>query len=208
MKTAAILTALLAMLLAGCTLRGRPAKSAVPPAAPRPAVTPAPAPPPPPPLSIPQTRVELPKAQPVDPAAFDTEEASPPEEPPAATSPARSRRGSPAASPAASPAVSPPAGPPAAATAPPEPRETVQENVPIAELKRLQERVQARRREVKRILDPLDRRQLTIAQQSVRDTIRNFLTLSDEAGNRNDWRQADALAERAQILAQELQSEK
>jgi hypothetical protein len=39
-------------------------------------------------------------------------------------------------------------------------------------------------------------------------TIRNFLTLSGEAENHNDMRQADALAERAQILAKELQSGK
>src|ERR1035438_4781046 len=92
----ALVTALLSILLAGCELRGKPAKSAVPPAAPKPAVNPAPAPPPPPPLSIPQTRVELPKPQPVDPAALETEtETAPPEPPPAAAAPARSRRAPP-----------------------------------------------------------------------------------------------------------------
>ena len=38
-------------------------------------------------------------------------------------------------------------------------------------------------------------------------TIRNFLGLSDEAEKHNDPRQADSFAERAQILAKELQSE-
>jgi len=37
-------------------------------------------------------------------------------------------------------------------------------------------------------------------------TIRSFLALSEEAEKHNDMRQADALAERAQILAKELQS--
>jgi hypothetical protein len=197
MKAKAILTALLGILLAGCALRGKPAKSAAPPAAPQPAANPAPAPPPP--LSIPQTRVELPKPQPLDPAALATE-ATPPEPPPAAVSPARPRRGNPAAN--------QPAGPPAAATAPPEPRETVQEIVPPAELKRLQDRAEARRREAKRILDQFARRQLTAAQKNLDATIRSFLTLSQDAEKHNDLRQADALAERAQILAKELQSGK
>ncbi len=195
MKTTALFTALLGILLAGCTLRGKPVKSAVPPAAPKSVATPAPAPPPPP-LSIPQTRIELPKAQPVDPAALATE--APPPEPPPAAAPARPRRGNPAAS--------QPSSPPAAATAPPEPRDTVQEIVPAAELKRLQDRAQARRREVNQILDQLARRQLTGTQQNVAATIRNFLALSEEAERRNDMRQADALAERAQILARELHS--
>jgi membrane-bound lytic murein transglycosylase B len=200
MKATALLTALLSILLAGCELRGKPAKSAVPPAAPKPVASAAPAPAPPPALSIPQTRVELPKPQPVDPAALETE-ATPPEPPPAVAAPARSRRATPAASQPA------PASPPAA-TPPPEPRETVQEIVSPAEVKRLQDQAQARRSEVKQILDRLGRRQLTGTQRNVVATIRNFLTLSGEAENHNDLRQADALAERAQILAKELQSGK
>ena len=200
MKATALLTALLSILLAGCELRGKPAKSAVPPAAPKPVASAAPAPAPLPALSIPQTRVELPKPQPVDPAALETE-ATPPEPPPAVAAPARSRRATPAASQPA------PASPPAA-TPPPEPRETVQEIVSPAEVKRLQDQAQARRSEVKQILDRLGRRQLTGTQRNVVATIRNFLTLSGEAENHNDMRQADALAERAQILAKELQSGK
>ena len=200
MKATALLTALLSILLAGCELRGKPAKSAVPPAAPKPVASAAPAPAPLPALSIPQTRVELPKPQPVDPAALETE-ATPPEPLPAVAAPARSRRATPAASQPA------PASPPAA-TPPPEPRETVQEIVSPAEVKRLQDQAQARRSEVKQILDRLGRRQLTGTQRNVVATIRNFLTLSGEAENHNDMRQADALAERAQILAKELQSGK
>ena len=200
MKATALLTALLSILLAGCELRGKPAKSALPPAAPKPVASAAPAPAPLPALSIPQTRVELPKPQPVDPAALETE-ATPPEPPPAVAAPARSRRATPAASQPA------PASPPAA-TPPPEPRETVQEIVSPAEVKRLQDQAQARRNEVKQILDRLGRRQLTGTQRNVVATIRNFLTLSGEAENHNDMRQADALAERAQILAKELQSGK
>src|ERR1035437_4624194 len=228
MKATALLTALLSILLAGCELRGKPAKSAVPPAAPKPVARAAPAPaplpapsipptrgalptpqpvasappapPPLPALPTPQTRVDLPKPQPVDPAALETE-ATPPEPPPAVAAPARSRRATPAASQPAP--ASPPASPPQQ-----DPRKPVQEIVSPAEVKRLQDQAQARRNEVKQILDRLGRRQLTGTQRNVVATIRNFLTLSGEAENHNDMRQADALAERAQILAKELQSGK
>jgi hypothetical protein len=89
-----------------------------------------------------------------------------------------------------------------------EPRETVQEIVPPAELKRLQEEAQQRRREANQILDQLARRQMSGAQLNVAATIRNFLALSVEAEKHNDFRQASSLAERAQILAKELQSGK
>jgi hypothetical protein len=202
MKAKVLLAAALpCVLLAGCLLRRTPAKSVAAPAAPAPLVKPAPAPPASV-LSIPQTHVELPKPQPVDPEALETEP-PPPEAPPAAatTAPPRSRR--------ANPAVSQPAPtPPAAAGPPPDTRETVQEIVPPAELKRLQEDAQARRREANQILEQLGRRQLSRSEQNVAATIRSFLALSDEAEKRNDLRQADSLAERAQILAKELQSGK
>jgi hypothetical protein len=140
----------------------------------------------------------------VDPAALATEP-RPPElrepDPPPAVAPARPRRTSQPASPAA-------AAPAAAATPPPETRETFQEIVSPAELKRLQDQALARRREANQILDQLSRRQLTGAEQGVAATIRNFLALSEEAEKHNDPRQANALAERAQILAKELQSGK
>src|ERR1017187_135636 len=66
----ALLTVLAGIVLAGCSLRGKPAKLAVAPAAPKPVVAPAPAAPPTA-LSIPQTHVELPKPQPAGPAALD-----------------------------------------------------------------------------------------------------------------------------------------
>jgi hypothetical protein len=201
MKLKALLTALFGILLAGCSLRGHPAKSAAPPAAPKPAVSPG-LTPPPPPLSVPQTRVELPKPQPIDPAALATEAAPPePEAPPAAVPPSRPRRVNP---PTGQP-VSQPVSPPAAVTPPLETREPVEEIITPAEIKRLLESAQARRREANQILDQFARR-MNATQQKLADTIRSFLTLSEEAEKRNDPRQADALAERAQILAKELQS--
>ena len=78
-----------------------------------------------------------------------------------------------------------------------------------AEAKRLQDQAQSRRREANQILDQLSKRStLTPAQQNVVATIRNFVALSEEAEKHSDPRQADAFAERAQILAKELQSGK
>src|ERR1039458_753861 len=106
MNPKALLTVAAGIVLAGCSLRGKPAKTAIVPAAPKPVVAPAPAAPPPA-LSIPQTRVELPKPQPVDPAALATEP-RPPElpEPPPAVVPARPKRTRPAPSHAGRPAGS------------------------------------------------------------------------------------------------------
>ncbi len=199
MNAKGLLTALLCIVIAGCSLRAKPAKTAVTPAAPKPVAAPAPAPAPAGPLSIPQTNVELPSPQPVDPAALATEAPQPIEAPPAA--PPRSRRTGPPANQTVSPA--PPAATPAV-----EPRPAVQEIVTQAEIKRLQEQAQGRRREVKQILDALNRRQLSGAQKDVEATIRSFVTLSEEAEQHGDPRQAVALAERAWILAKELQSEK
>jgi hypothetical protein len=188
-----VLLAVVVLALAACTPRG-PAKAAAPvtPAAPKPVPAPVP---PPAPLSTPQTRVELPAPQPLDPAALDTDTATP--EPPL-VKPAPARR------PPATVTVTPP---PAAQPAEP-PRPTIQELIPPVELKRLQDEVQNRRKEAAQILEQFGRRRATREQQLAITNIRNFLTLSDEAEKRNDIRQADALAERAQLLARDLQNGK
>jgi hypothetical protein len=200
MRIKVLLTALLAIVLAGCDLRGKP--RVVTPVAPKPVAPAATAPPAPaPPLSIPQTNIVLPKEQPFDDAALVTEPPSPsPELAPAAAGPPQRQRNRP---PSTTPAAPPPA---AAPPVTPEPRETVQEIVSPPEMKRLQEHAQARRGEAKQILDRLKRR--TPAQQNVAASIRSFLALSEQAENYNDMRQADALAERAWILAKELESGK
>jgi hypothetical protein len=84
----------------------------------------------------------------------------------------------------------------------------VQEIVSAADLKRLQEQAQARRGEANQILARVTGRSLSPKQQGVVASIRSFLALSDQAERYNDMRQADSLAERAQILAKELQSGK
>jgi len=196
MKAVLLLAAISSLCLAGCAARA--AK-----------VTKAPATPPavaqPQPLSIPQTHVELPQEQPVDPAALVTEPPPPPAAAPAAPAPVRaatpSRRREQPPREAAPPVVQPPAGPP-----PEAPRPTIEELISPAEAKRLQESAQTRRAEATRVLQQLNRRRLNRSQQDVAASIRNFVALSEDAEKHNDMRQADALAERAQILAKELQS--
>jgi hypothetical protein len=95
---------------------------------------------------------------------------------------------------------------PAATPAETEPRGEIQEIIPPAELKRLQDSVAARKQEIRKVLEMADKSKLTAEQQSVVTRIQSFLQQSDDAEKRSEWRQADALAERAQALAKEFSS--
>jgi hypothetical protein len=92
------------------------------------------------------------------------------------------------------------------APAPETARPTVIEILPPAELKRLQDSADARKRQVRKVLDQMGSRRLNPSQREKVSRIRSFLQLSDEAEVKNDMRTADALAERAQVLVGELQS--
>jgi len=72
----------------------------------------------------------------------------------------------------------------------------------------LQVQAQARRREASQILEQLAKRSPSPAQKAAAATIQNFIDLSQQAEHDKDMRKADALAERAQILAKEQQSGK
>jgi outer membrane biosynthesis protein TonB len=195
----ACIAAGLALASAGCVLSGRNAKKpAATPAAVRPAAPPS-STTPPQPLSIPQTQVELPRPQPVDPAAL-----SPNTPPPAeATAPAPVQR--PPARPRPERRVEPPAAQPAAQPAVAEQAQPqIQEIISPAETRRLQDEAQARRRDVEQMLDQLRRRRLNAAQRNVITNINAFLISSLDAEKRGDMKLADALADRAQVLAKDL----
>jgi hypothetical protein len=81
----------------------------------------------------------------------------------------------------------------------------VQEILPAEELKHLQDSLLARKQEVHRVLDLALARKLNSQQSAAISRIQSFLRQSEEAEKRGDWRQADALGERAQILAREFQ---
>lgn len=203
----------LALLLSGCVLSGKqqPKVSAAPPPPKSPATAPASASSAPQaPLSIPQTVVELPPPQPLSQEAILT--TRPPEQPadtqPGPRVPARSR--GPVAGPPRVAESPPPAVPAQATPAPPLPEQVV-ERPPIAEIlsdaevKRLKDSIETRKREIKRVLDQTDPKKLNPAQRDLEARVRTLVQQSDDAGMHNDWRQADALAGQALTLVRELQ---
>jgi hypothetical protein len=199
-----ILAAWIAMSLAGCVLRGKQTKASPPPPTPAPAAKPV-AGPPPQPLSIPQTQAQLPAPQTIAPGALAT--ITPPE-PPAETPPAQRTTRRPTGPVAGPPRPETPPVPvptPAPATAEPE-RPPVQEIVPASESNRLRESAEARKLEIRKTLDQAHARALSRDQRAVRSRIETFLQQSDDAQRKGDMRLADALAQRAQVLARELQN--
>jgi hypothetical protein len=198
-----------ALTLAGCSLRARkPVAAAAPPPV-RPAVGAAP-PPAVEPLSIPQTQVMLPPPQAVSEEALATiqepvlvELPEPPSPPPARRVTASSPP--PGPKPETLPAAQGPAAPASPAPAAVEPeRPRIQELVSPAEQKLLADSLEARRREIRMALDQATARGPSSSEKDLMNRIRSFLKLSDEALARGDARQADAQAERAQILCREL----
>jgi len=196
----AILTAALAIFLAGCVIQGKP-KAASPPAPQPAAAAPAPAPPPPP-LSMPQTEIVLPPAQPVDPQALTKE--TPPETPAENPSPGRNqRRPAPPAATHSEPAATPPTPPPL----PEVERGPVRELLDPAEIKRLKANADLRRREVRSWLNTNRARRLGPKNPTV-IRIQGYLKVSEDAEEKEDVRGASEWAERAALLMKELQSGK
>lgn len=187
----------LAVLLAGCFLQGKQPVAQTTPAAPAPAAKAAP---PPQTLSVPQTQVEIPPPQPVSEAALaagQTPQEEP--EPPAPQRPPRRNVGPPAIN-SARPE---PAAPPAATE---EPRPPIQEVLSADERKRLQDSAAERKREIRRLVE-LARgrgRHLNDHEASAITRIEGLVKLSDDAEAKGDMREADALAERALVLAKDL----
>jgi len=161
-------------------------------------------PPPDPQLSIPQTAVTLPSPQPLNPDAVPTVQAAQapaPEKVEAPPAPRAVRRS----------AAGPPKPEPEPETeAPPTP--AVQEQAPIQpilsgdEQKHIQSAIETRKREIGEKLGRAKGRSSSHDQLLV-DRIKTFLAQCDEAEGRGDYSQADALSERALILARELQGE-
>src|SRR5579885_1234331 len=214
MKPTAILAvAGLLISMAGCSLRGTPKTVATPPP-PKPVSVVKPQPPPPEipsePLSVPQTRVSLPSPQAIDPAALAVSPEPAPVPRPARTRTRSLRSPSPMVGPVPPPAAAAAQSPAPDSTAaqtptPSDERPRIQPIVPAEEVHRIQETIEARKREVNERLAQARRRQLSGAEQNVVSRVRSFLNLSDEAARRGDMTQADALSERAVVLARELQ---
>ena len=197
----AVVLALGACTLSGCVLLGKKTTAQTPPAPKPAAVQPASSEP----LSIPQTAAKLPPPQPVNPEALATvPEAQPLPAPPETTLPQRPRR--PPAVVMTKPPETPPVPPPMAAEERP-PR--LQPLVTPEQQGRLLETINERTKRVKERLNQIKQhRQLTNQEGGIVKRINSFLDQSALATQRGDLIQADALTERAAILAEELPIER
>ena len=202
-----MLVGVLVLACAGCVAHGKQqAKASAAPPTPAPTAAPAPPPPRPQPLSIPQTDARLPEPQPISAEALATiRRVEPPVEPASEPRPARSSKGTVAGPPRPEPPAAQAQTPAAAAPAESE-RGPVQEIVSPAEAQKMKESAAARKAEVRKTLEQVQAHALTPEQSNQVKRIQSFLQLSDDAEKRSDMRQADALAERALVLARELQS--
>jgi hypothetical protein len=188
-----ILVAAMAIQLAGCLLIGKPKPLPAAPAPPQPV-----APATPPELSLPQTQVYLPPRQKPDPDAFNTAQA--PE-------PAPEVEPKPAPPQPHTPRAAPPQAPKPVIETPPSepPRPPIQEILPPDEEKRLQHSAEGHRTDTLALLAVARRRHLTARENQKVEDINQFLKQSEQAETSKDMRSADQLAERAYILAKELQ---
>jgi outer membrane biosynthesis protein TonB len=190
----------LVVMLAGCTVRNQ--QQTVVPTPPAPAAAPQPAAEAP--FSIAQTSVRLPPPQPVNPDAIP---AAPVEQPPAPEKAEQTPAPKPPRRVVTTPKPEPeqPAAPttPAPATSQQDKQPAIQPILNAEEQKRLQDAILARRHEIDDVL-ARTKGHLSAHDKTLVERIHSFLELSDNAEKRGDYTQADALSERALILAREL----
>ncbi|MGO9230346.1 MAG: hypothetical protein ACLQKA_14225 [Bryobacteraceae bacterium] len=191
------LVLVLAASLTGCVLQGKKRAAQATPAAPAPAAKPST---PPRPLSIPQTQVEIPTPQPVSEealAAGQTAQDAP--EPATPPRPVHHNVPPPAANPR-------PEAPPVVTEEPA--RAPIQEVLSLPERKQLQDSTAERKREIRRLVDLARSRRLNSHELSVVARIEGLVRLSGDAEAKGDLREADGLAQRALVLARDLDSER
>jgi hypothetical protein len=194
------LTSSLALLQSSCLFTGKPKTPAAAVAPPQPKPVAAKPAAPSEALSVPQTNVELPPPQPVNKEAValptPMPEAGAP--PPAVSRPVRRT--------APLPPQPKPPDTPAPAVAPPVDAglAPVREVLTDDERKRFQQSVDGRKKEINRLLTKIKSHRLSGEANREVKRIESLVAQFNDLENRGDMRQADALAERALILAQEL----
>ena len=197
-RAKSMLAVLMAIPLAGCLLRGKPAAK-TPTSPSNPVVTQAStAPANPPALSIPQTRAELPSPQPLPEEALATtppEEEPPPRPVPVVKTPPK-RQTTQAAAPKPE---TPPVPPPAESE-----RLPVQEIVPAEQQNRLREEANASRRECQQIVKRVQDRRPTRAQRGLIDRIQALVKQSESKERSGDLPAAKQLADIALGLAKDM----
>jgi hypothetical protein len=210
-----LITAIL--VLASCQMHAKTAAKTPPAPAPPPQTAMAKPPGPPPPLSSPQTDVQLPPAQSISAEALASietvhEDLPAPEPAPTTKPPVQARRPAPAPTPPPSNPPKPeqsteaPAPQPPPATAPPEEAPRLQPVYPEEERRRVLGELERRKTEIDNLLRGLNPNRMSADQKAVVERIRSFQAVAEEAAKRGDFRSADAISERALILAKELAS--
>jgi hypothetical protein len=196
---------LLALVLSACEMKTPRAKTQPPPQPDSAKAEPAPESAPTEPLSSPQTQVRLPSPQPIDPDAL----ATPPVYVPAdASQTNKARHGGKKQGPQPASAASP--GKPETVEAADAPPATETSRPPIGpvlsdeERRRMTEDISSRLQEVEKMLGRIAALHPTDAEKASVEKIRSFHRLSHEALERGEIQQANALADRAVLLAQEV----
>lgn len=160
------------------------------------------------PLSIPQTQVRLPPPQPIDSEALATPQVYVPTGPSTARSTSKTNR-RPSPPPAASAATVTPPKPDSAEADPPQAaaeaqRPAIEPVLPANQRRQMTEDISSRLKEVDQALGRATARGLATTQKAAIDTIRTFRDLSYKALEEGDIQKAGGLADRALLLAQEL----
>jgi len=190
----------LVLLLSACDLNLKQAKT---PPAPQPTVARAASPPPAPapsePLSIPQTQVRLPQPQPIDPEAVVAPPV-PPEPTPARAKKKKPGTQAPVASPAKPETVETAEAPPPTEA----PAHRLEPVIPEGQrIQRIQD-ISARLNEVEHTLKRINAHPLTDSQKHTAEQVRNFVDQAYKAKDQGDIQKASGLADRAQLLVQDL----
>lgn len=199
---------LASILLSGCNVPGR--KATQPAAPPAPVASAPKAPPPPEPsFSIPQTQVKLPKEQPISEEAL----ASIPETPyPGANVPSQPTRQTARRPPANQSRREPPETQAApeqakvqAPAAPADDAMVIQSIVPANERAKLEGEIQGTLNRARDLMREITARGLTSQNQNAVASVQSFIKLSERALQRGDTVQARNLADRALVVAGDLQ---
>src|SRR5579872_1034907 len=157
------------------------------------------------PLSIPQTQVSLPRSQPIDPEAVAV--------PPIPPEPSTPRTARAARHPVPQPQSSTPhAKPPEntesaeapAAPAPEPQRPRIEPVLPADERRQLIEEIASRLKEVDLIAARASSRRMSVPEKNSLERARSLAALAHQELERGNTQQASALADRALLMAQEL----
>ena len=197
--------------MSSCALSGKNAAGKAPTPPPPPATAAAKPPAPPPPISTPQTEVQLPPPQPISEAALATipavaKEPETEEKPPANRKPPAVATTPKSETPAAetpSAIQGPPAPPP---TTPAEEQPRLQPVYTEEERRRKLAEVERRKGEIEITLRNMNQVRMPPDQKSVVDRILSFIGQAEDMAKRGDFRSAEALMVRAEILIKELSS--